>query len=758
MQRDRWQTAKELFRLALDEPSADREAFVERQCDEPSIRADVLELLRLHSDSSDFLISPIGAAEEATNSGPDLLIGRNLGGFVILRQVGMGGMGAVYEALQEQPRRRAAVKVLRPGIFAPRMQQRFEYESEILAKLHHPGIAQVFAAGVYKTGEDARPWFAMELIDGPNIQTYVKSTAPTLRGVLELLLSVCDAVQHAHQCGIVHRDLKPDNILVTTTEGGAPWPKVLDFGVARSIETNVQATMHTVAGELVGTLTYMSPEQLSGDSERIDARCDVYSLGVITYEVLSGRAPYGDGRGSIAKVIRAIEHDEPARLGGSDPALRGDIEVIVAKALEKDAGRRYQSAAELAADLRRYLNDEPVLARPATAIYQFRKYARRNRALVGGVATTVLALAAGMILYAREARFARQAAQEARYEADKATAINNFVTNDFLMKLLAAANSPDTPRRLPVAELVDQAAEQVGVMFAGQPLAEAAVRNEIGTIHYNLGAVDQAAAQFERALQLWEAQLGPNHVDTLKAVNNLGQVRARQRRGPEAEALYRRALVGRRMALGDDNSYTLVTMNNLAELFRGTGRLEEAEALLRQTLELQLRVHGEAHKNTITTLGNLGSLVAQRGRNDEALELHRRAHAASITTLGADHIMTAMTGMRLGAALQQVGRLAEAAPLLEAVANSAERALGAASSEAINARRGLAQVFKEQGKSAEAAVQVKRAIAGLRERPRPSKKLIETLQKELDELQSNTTPAGRAAQRSNLPKSGSPSP
>ena len=752
MERDRWQIAKDLFRLALDQPANDREAFVNKQSDDAAIRAEVIRLLQLHDGESDFLVSPISTSPNSVDPITDPLIGRNLGGFVLLRRIGAGGMGAVYEARQEQPKRRAAVKVLRPGIFAARMRRRFEYESEVLAKLQHPGIAQVFAAGVFEIGGEAQPWFAMELVDGPNIRTFVANSTPSLAERLKLLATICDAVQHAHQCGVVHRDLKPDNILISTaTADGMAQPKILDFGVARSIETEMQATMQTVAGELVGTLAYMSPEQLGGDAEKIDARCDVYALGVIGYELLSGRLPYGGDRSSFSEVMRAIEQDEPPPLGKCDPALRGDVELIVAKALEKDPGRRYQSAAELAADLRRFLNDEPVLARPATAIYQLRKFARRNRALVGGVVTTILALAVGMVLYAREAGASRRAAEESRYEADKATAINNFITNDFLMKLLAAAHSSDSQQRLPVAQLVGQAAEQVGVMFAGQPLAEAAVRNEIGTIYYNLDAADQSAEQFQQALALWESRLGPAHVDTLKAVNNLGQARARQRRPSEAEALYRRALEGRRTALGEDDSYTISTKINLAEIFRTTGRLDEAEILLRQTLESQERVHGPTHKNTITTLGNLGALLMQRNLNEEALALHRRAYEGSLATLGGDHIMTAMTGVRLGAALQKVKRPAEAEPVLMAVVEAAERTLGNSNSETINARRVLALAYRQQKKYTEAIDQLKRAIAGIRARPNPPSRLLSSLQEDLDELTSKPAASQPTAASSKMP-------
>jgi len=717
MSRDGWQSAKELFGLALDQPAGEREAFVEKACGDAAVRAEVLRLLRLHDASSDFLVSPMSVGAGATEGGVDPLIGRSLGGFVIVRRIGVGGMGAVYEAEQGQPRRRAAVKVLRPGVFAPRMQRRFEYESEVLAKLQHPGIAQVFAAGTFEIGGGAAPWFAMELIDGPSIQTYVKTKLPGVDRKVAMLLAVCDAVQHAHERGIIHRDLKPDNILITETSAGAPQPKVLDFGVARSIDADVQTTMQTVAGEIVGTLAYMSPEQLSGDPERIDARSDVFALGVIGYELLGGRLPHGAGRSSIAEVIRAIEQEEPPPLGACDAALCGDLEVIIAKALEKDVSRRYQSAAALAADLRHFMNNEPVSARPATAVYRFQKFARRNRALVGGVTATMLALAAGMILYAREARTARQEAEKSRYEADKATAINNFIVNDFLMKLLTAANVPEGGKRLPVAELVEKASEQIGPMFASDPLGEAAVRNEIGSIHYNLGTLDQSAAAFQRALQLWEAKLGPDHPDTLKAVNNLGQVRARQQRSADAEALYRRALEGRRRVLGPDDSYTLVTMNNLAELYRGSKRLDEAEALLRQALESQKRVHGINHKHTITTFNNLAGLLMQRDNYEEAAELHRQAHEASRATLGSDHVLTAVTGVRLGLCLQRVGRAAEAEPLLLEVATSVERTQGASHPEAINARRVLGRGYRQQKKYAEAAEQFRLALAGAEGQP-----------------------------------------
>lgn len=736
MDRERWQAAKDLFRSALDHPATEREAFVARVGRDESVRDEVLRLLRSHTEHSEFLESPMGSEPDSSLDGRDPMIGRDLGGFRIERRIGLGGMGVVYEAMQERPRRRAAVKVLRSSRLSPRVQRRFEFESEILAKLHHPGIAQVFAAGTFEIGGGTQRWFAMELVEGPTLPELISETLLSRSQRVELLIALCDAVQHAHQRGVIHRDLKPDNIRMTRSDPSAgSWhPKILDFGVARLVDTDAQVSMHTLAGELIGTLAYMSPEQLAGDPDRVDARSDVFGLGVIGYELLCGRLPHGASLHSVAELIRTIATEEPKLAGTLDPGLRGDLEVILAKALEKEPDRRYQAATELAADLRRHQRNEPISARPATVLYQLHKFSRRHRALVGGVATTLLALVGGIVLSTHSARVARQEAANASYEADKAVAINNFITNDFLMKLLAAANAPGDAPRLPIADLVEKAADSIETMFAGQPTREAAVRNEVGTIYYNLGDADGAAEQFLLALQLWESQLGPEHPDTLKAVNNLGQSRSRQNRREEAEALYRRALDGRRRVLGNDDPFTLVTMNNLADLCRATGRLDEAELLLRQTLAIQRRVQGVTHKNTITTLGNLATLLMQRELKDEAIAMHREAHEVSSATLGADHVMTAMTGSRLGAALQKAGRPAEAEPILLAAVQSFDRALGAESPEAVLARRALARAYRDLSKPDQASDQLHRALNALRAKPGWNEDLERRLLQDLESL------------------------
>ena len=350
----------------------------------------------------------------------------------ILRQIGVGGMGVVYEAEQEHPLRAVALKVIRPGLATPQALRRFEHEAEVLGRLQHPGIAQVYESGTADTGRGPQPFFAMELIRGPggeqapSLTEYAAEKGLDTRQRLELMARIADAVHHAHQKGVIHRDLKPGNILVDETGQ----PKVLDFGLARITDRDVQVTtMQTDAGQILGTLPYMSPEQAGGDPAELDTRSDVYALGVVCYELLAGRRPYVLERRMIHEAVRVIREEEPTRLSSINKALRGDIDTIVAKALEKEKERRYQSAAELATDIHHYLNDEPVTARPPSAWYQLAKFTKRNKALVGGVAGVFLALliGAGVSVYfaARAGRKATDALQsKTQAEQERETALH----------------------------------------------------------------------------------------------------------------------------------------------------------------------------------------------------------------------------------------------------------------------------------------------------------------------------------------------
>jgi WD40 repeat protein/predicted Ser/Thr protein kinase len=454
-----------VFDELADVPADQRDAALRAACgDDLALRAEVERLLALDDrlapteGRAGFLQSPLRRTPYPTRPAPESALPaqgklrrpERIGRYRVLRPLGEGGMGVVYEAEQDNPRRPVALKVIRPGLLAPGLLKRFSQEVEILGRLHHPGIAQIYEAGV---AEDGQPFFAMEFIRGRPLDEYARQQALPLRERLELLARVCDAVQHAHDQGVIHRDLKPANILVA--ESGQP--KVLDFGVARATDADLLSGAGlTRTGQLLGTPNCMSPEQVAADPAAIDHRADVYALGVILFELLAQRPPYQlEGR-PLAEVARLILEEEPPRLGSVNPELRGDVETIAAKALEKDRARRYQSAAELAADLRRWLAYEPIRARPPSALYHLRKFTRRHKALVGGVVATGLALVLGLVgttLFAvgeawqrRQADAEKREAQYQTYRARIAAAVAALQNHDVADAAHQLDNAPEALR------------------------------------------------------------------------------------------------------------------------------------------------------------------------------------------------------------------------------------------------------------------------------------------------------------------------
>src|SRR5262245_7082570 len=429
---DRRERAWAVFDQLADVPADQREAVLRAACGEDrALRAEVERLLALDDrlapaeGQAGFLQSPVLRTPCPTQPAPGaalppqekLRLPDHIGRYRILRLLGEGGMGAVYEAEQDSPHRRVALKVIRPGLLAAALLKRFAQEVEILGRLHHPGIAQIYEAGV---AEDGQPFFAMEFIRGLSLDEYARLKSLQVPDRLALLARVCDAVQHAHDRGVIHRDLKPANVLVEETGQ----PKVLDFGVARATDADLLTGAGlTRTGQLLGTPNYMSPEQVTADSAAIDHRTDVYALGVILFELLAHRLPYRLENRPLAEAARLILEEDPPRLGSLDPELRGDVETIAAKALAKDPARRYPSAAEVAADLRRWLAHEPILARPPSALYHLRQFARRHMGLVGGVLATGAAVVLGLvgtILFAvAESRQRSQAEQNARQALDE---------------------------------------------------------------------------------------------------------------------------------------------------------------------------------------------------------------------------------------------------------------------------------------------------------------------------------------------------
>ncbi len=500
-------TAEDLFQAAADLPPDQRAAFLTERCNgNPELHAEVASLLAsLERSRAQFLEAAVFRADQGTTPVPE-----RFGSYRVVRLIGEGGMGAVYEAEQESPRRTVAVKVIRSGPLSAGVLGRFRREAQLLAELRHPGIASVYEAGVHRNGEmgPSLPYIAMEFVAGRPLDEFATETKLGTRERLELVARVCDAVQHAHERGIIHRDLKPANILVD--ESGQP--RILDFGVARAAESGA-ATVRTEAGQLIGTLSYMSPEQVSGAPGNVDARADVYALGTILFLLLAGRLPHDLTGKSLPESGRMIRDDDPTLLGSLSAEFRGDIETVVAKALDKDRERRYASAAELGADLRRCVQNEPILARPASTMYQLRKFAQRNRALVAGtVAVFVLLVAALAIISAEAVRLER-----ARVRAE--------VIQRFTGSILTAADPYPTADGQNLLENFGAHAQLIDVLnerlrgldqkHMDDPIAEAELRAAMALSFFGIGRYEDGERNGRWALDVLRARLGEEHPETL---------------------------------------------------------------------------------------------------------------------------------------------------------------------------------------------------------------------------------------------------
>ena len=563
-------------------------------------------------------------------------------------------MGTVYKAEQDAPRRIVALKVIKPGVLSPDHLHRFGRETEVLGRLKHPGIAQIYDAGTAAGGHT--PFFAMEYVAGRPLTRYAEAAQLDTSARLTLLAQVADAVHHAHQRGVIHRDLKPSNILVDETGQ----PKILDFGIARVTDSDVQATLQTSAGEVVGTLPYMSPEQIAADPLELDTRSDVYALGVILYELLARRLPIDVSRRNLTEAARAITDDEPAPLREADTTLDGDVERIVTKALEKQKNERYQSAADLAADIRRYLADEPIAARPLTALYQLRKFTRRHRALVGGAAATLAALVVGLVAtgyFMFEARAERDRAEQ---EATKAVAIN-----DFLQETLGSANPYEgTGREVSVLDALGVATEKINESFADQPEIRAAVAHTIGSTYRDLGEIDRAEPLLRSALEIRKGLFADPYRDVLESLNALGELFYYKRDTDAAEALWREALEIGRSLCGETHADVAEMLNNLGIIQRIRDDYPAAEAMLQEALAIQRSLFGDVHEEVANTLGNLATVHLAQSDYVAAEPLLRNALDISRTALGADHVQVGLFQRDLGATLMRLQRHVEAEEFL----------------------------------------------------------------------------------------------
>jgi non-specific serine/threonine protein kinase/serine/threonine-protein kinase len=638
-----------------------------------------------------------------------------IGPYQLVRLLGEGGMGAVYLARQTHPiRRDVALKIIKPGMDSRQVIARFESERQALALMEHPNIARVLDAGQSDAGY---PFFVMELVEGIPITRYCDSKRLTLRERIELYIPACEAIQHAHQKGILHRDIKPSNVLVS--HDGTP--KVIDFGLAKALGPELNdATMVTGLGAVVGTLEYMSPEQAEIGRHDIDTRSDLYSLGALLYELLTGKPPLLIDRGKTSYVdaLSRVREEAPAapslRLRRSDTLtqaaanrriepsklpklLNRELDWVVMKTLEKDRSRRYETVNGLVRDLQRYLAQEPVEAGPPSAGYRARKFVQRHRLGLGTAAAFMALLIAGVVVSLWMAARASRAEQIAR-------AVNEFLQRDLLAQAgpeeQAAGARPDP--EIKVRTLLDRAAAGIAGKFGANPAVEAAIRSTIGASYRDLGLHAQAIVQFQRALDLDRRVWGNEHPDTLAAAKSLGQAYYSAGKYPQAEAALAPAVEVSRRNLGTSNSQTRDAMSALGLVYVAEAKYELARPLLTEALEVQRRMPGAENPVTFNMEVNLARLHFMQGNFAEAERLLSLAVQGARDTLGPEHPVTLSFMNNLSVVYQNQYRYPEAEGLLSQVLEARRHELGPEHPDTLNAMQNLATLYSADGRFSQA--------------------------------------------------------
>ena len=734
--------AMDILADVLEAPADDRPRAVEQACaGDNALRDEVDRLLAVGlgaraQEFLDALENPPALPSVPPDAGFAGGEGLRFGRYRVVRQIGEGGMGSVFEAEQDHPRRRVALKVIKPGMDSRRVIARFEAEREALALMDHPNIAKVFDAGLDDAG---RPFFAMELVNGAPITHYCDEHALAVRDRLELFISVCRAVQHAHHKGIIHRDLKPTNVLVMTIDG-KPVPKVIDFGVARAAGPDLtQQTMLTGLGQMVGTLEYMSPEQAELNRQDVDTRSDIYSLGVLLYELLTGTTPL-EGKwlkeAALLEALRVIREEEPprpstrlstlaasrtvaARFGTNPKKLRrpvnGELDWIVMKCLEKDRTRRYETAYGLARDVERHLSDEPVAARPPGGGYWLRKFVRRHRVGVGAGVAVALALVigsgattAGML----RAMSARAMEVKHRNEADAARADAESV-NGFLLEMLESASPTGRGDLVLVRDVLDRAARRLDEgSLASRPRTEATVRHTLGETYDTLTLHAAAEDQLRRSLEMRRALLGEEHREVAHSMDRLAWVIADTGELARAEALLRQAVAMRRKLLGAEHSDVATSLALLGAVLELEGEPAQAEALQRQALVIRRTKLGDSSVDVATSLCALANVLSSQGLLSEAEPLYLEALAIRRKRFGETNLNTVGLRGYIARLYSAQSRFDEAEAIQREVLAGFRNSLGDFHAETINAVRTLDSLHAKQGRLGGEAL---RALA--RERP-----------------------------------------
>jgi serine/threonine protein kinase/tetratricopeptide (TPR) repeat protein len=776
------QRVQTVFLAALEHPdAAGRRVLLERECaGDADLRLEVESLLReyderdtlpgegSHPPSETRVVETIVGAVALPI--PERLGGR-IGPYKLLEKLGDGGMGTVYMAEQEAPvRRQVALKIIKPGMDSELVVARFEAERQALALMDHQNIARVLDAGTTDTG---RPFFVMELVRGVPITEYCDVNRLTPKQRLELFVSVCQAIQHAHQKGIIHRDIKPSNVLVTLYDG-KPVPKVIDFGVAKAIDQRLtERTMYTQFGSIVGTPAYMSPEQAGFSVLSADTRSDIYSLGVLLYELLTGTTPLdhdpliGAGYDEILRRIRDQESVKPSTrvttLKGKLPGVaasrqteperlprlyRGELDWIVMKALEKDRTRRYETANGFARDVERYLSGDTVEACPPSASYRLTKFARKHRVGLAAASAFAALLVLGAVLSTWQAiratraerravalaNRASHAEREARLERDRAMAAEAAAKAeganalhaaaearsvlDFFDKHVLAAARPEGQegglgRNVTIRQAVDSALPKIAQAFPDQPTVEASIRDELGVTYHYLGEPVAAIRQLQRAYELRAAKLGPDDPTTLTSQNNLALAYRDAGRWNEAIRLFERTLAAESARLGPDDPNTLLTLNNLALACRDDRQWERAIVLFERALAGRTARLGADDPDTLLTQQNLAMAYREAGQWDRAIPLFERALAAQSARLGADHPFTLLTQNNLAPAYLAAGQTERAIALLEQTLAARKAKLGSDHPSTYSSQNNLALAYQARGHLDRAIALFEQTLAGL---------------------------------------------
>jgi eukaryotic-like serine/threonine-protein kinase len=796
---------QEIFEQVIDLERAQREGYLASACgDDAALRAEVEALLRAHDGAAKFLASPTAGllveAPTADSTAAATLAapvgegpGTRIGPYKLLQLIGEGGFGSVFMAEQEKPvSRKVALKIIKLGMDTRQVVARFEQERQALAMMDHPNIARVLDAGATDAG---RPFFVMELVKGDPIVEYCDKHNLSIEDRLDLFSQVCNAVQHAHTKGIIHRDIKPSNILVATQDG-RPHAKVIDFGIAKATASNLtEKTLFTEHRQLIGTPEYMSPEQAEGSLD-IDTRTDVYSLGVLLYELLTGTTPFtgqelrSAAYAEIQRIIREVEPPKPStRLSANtdtinsiaakrrtepkrlDTIVRGELDWIVMKALDKDRQRRYETANSLGLDIKRYLSGEAVLAAPPSASYRVKKIIRRNKgpvaagsavaaALIFGLAGTAwqamvaseqrdVAVAAQIAeaeqrqrteaaraeAVAQEAKAKEQEAEaikqatvakqqegEAKKQAEIAEAVATFQTD--MLAAVDPANLPKDPatgeplkEKVTVVQAIEAAVKRLDADGGGerslkdQPLVEAAVRNTIGMTLQSLGRYDEAEPNLRRSLAIRRADLPAGHPDIAASLNNLANLLYLQNKFVEAEPLFREALAIWRTALPAGHPQIATGVNNLASLLDDQNKVAEAEPLYRESLEILRGALRAGHPDIAQALNNLASFLHARNKLDEAEPLYREALEIRRATLPKGHPDIAISLDNLAKLLQAQNELAEAEPLQREALAIRRAAFPAGHPEIARGMNNLAWLLHSKGNFAEAEPLFREALA-----------------------------------------------